>query len=83
MHLFRRPVKGTQHSCLFTFLYFAAVTLYLLSLMIVSSMTLNSSVLLYLSDAGSLWECRQLTVEQLSINRSSPGQVSPHAVCDL
>lgn len=39
------------------------------------SVTLDLFVFLYLSDAGSLWECRQLTVEQLSINRSSTGQV--------
>lgn len=38
--------------------------------------TLALSVSLYLSDAGSLRQCRQLAVKQLPVNRSSSGQVS-------
>ncbi len=88
--LLLRPVSDMQYSCPFTFLNCAAVIhttvsalLYIVSHMIACSVTLDSSVLLYLSDAGSLRERGQLTVEQLSINRSSTGQVSHRAMCDL
>lgn len=59
-----------------------SILLYVLH-MITCCVTLDPHVLLYLSDAGSLWECRQLSIEQLSINRSSTGQVSNHAACDV
>lgn len=88
MQLLNRAV--IQYSCPSTTLQYITLLIYtllylhcfyILPHMIACSVTLDSSVLLCLADAGSLWERRQFTLEQLSINRSSTRQVSHREIC--